>query len=54
MPKFTVLSRLEHDGKLYKPGAVIELEDDAAEPLAQAAVIEPAAADAEPTKAKKK
>lgn len=55
MNKFTVKSRLEHDNKLYEPGAVVALDDEAAEPLVAAAVVEPAPEDAAvSTKAKKK
>lgn len=46
MNKYTVKSRLEHDNKLYEAGAVVALDDDAAEPLLAASVVEPAADDA--------
>ena len=50
--RYKVKSRLEHDGKLYEPGATIELADDAAAPLVEIRVIEPAPAD-EPAKGRK-
>ena len=40
MPKFKVLSPINHNNKAYAPGKLIELEDDEAAPLLNVAVIE--------------
>jgi hypothetical protein len=52
--KYRVEGRLDHDNRLYEPGAVVELDDDEAAPLMAAAVVTPAPKDAEPSKGKKK
>ena len=54
MSKYTVKSRLDHDNRLYEPGKVVELDEEQAEPLLAAQVIEAAPDDAPVAKGKKK
>jgi len=48
MPKFTVTSPLQHDGKAYAEGDTLTLSDESAAPLLAAATIEPAGAARKP------
>ncbi len=43
--KYTVLSRLDHDNKEYKPKSTIELDDEAAATLLKLKVVELVAVD---------
>lgn len=51
MPKFKVLTPVEHDGERAEPGAYVELDAKAAEPLLAVNAIE-RASKAESTEAK--
>lgn len=41
MPKYTVLSRVEHDGKPYEVNAEIDLDEARAKPLLDGGAIKP-------------
>ncbi len=43
--KFKVLTPLDHDGKRYAPGKLIELDEDTAAPLLDVAAIAPTGKD---------
>lgn len=40
MPKFTVKTAVDHDGKRYESGKTVDLRDEAAEPLLAVDAIE--------------
>jgi len=41
MPKYTVITPLEHDQTRHEPGSTLELSEEQAGPLAAAGAVEP-------------